>query len=151
MKAFFRYSFTSYQMTHQLLLMYFSLSSTNFHFIQEYLVLIKFRCSIFLFHLCLLQFLSDLQCRFQHLICFEKVDKNVFKAKNVVCREFLAFKYSLFQNKSNDYLYLYIRNLKNSRLKPGFWYKISNLICVGRQRNLYIYCVVEKQVLKVHI
>ena len=33
----------------------------------------------------------------------------------IVCMEFLASKYvyHLFQNKSDDYLYLYIRNLKN--------------------------------------
>ena len=39
----------------------------------------------------------------------------------VVCREFLAFKYvviDFFRNKTEDYLYLYIRNLENSRLKP---------------------------------
>ena len=31
----------------------------------------------------------------------------------VMCREF-------YRNKSDDYLYLYIRNLENSRLKPFF-------------------------------
>ena len=45
----------------------------------------------------------------------------------VVCREFLAF----FKNKSYDYLYLYIRNLENSHLKPVFRYTISISICVG--------------------
>jgi hypothetical protein len=30
----------------------------------------------------------------------------------------------IFQNKSDDYLYLYTRNLENSRLKPVFWYTI---------------------------
>ena len=41
----------------------------------------------------------------------------------VVCREFLTFKYVFivfFLNKSDDYLYLYIRNLENSRLNPIF-------------------------------
>ena len=41
----------------------------------------------------------------------------------VVCREFLAIKYVFivfFRNISDDYLYLYIRNLENSRLKPFF-------------------------------
>ena len=40
---------------------------------------------------------------------------------SVVCMEFLAFKYIFifyFQNKSDDYLYLYIRNLENLCLKP---------------------------------
>ena len=39
----------------------------------------------------------------------------------VVCRGFLASKYVFivfFQNKPDDYLYLYIRNLENSPLKP---------------------------------
>ena len=38
----------------------------------------------------------------------------------VVCREFFAFKYVVivfFRNKTDDYSYLYIRNLENSRLK----------------------------------
>ena len=37
---------------------------------------------------------------------------------SVVCRKFLAFKYIFlffFRNKSDDYSYLYIRNLENSR------------------------------------
>ena len=48
-------------------------------------------------------------------------------------REFLVFKYAFivsFEKKSDDYLYLYIRNLENSRLKPVFWYSISFCICV---------------------
>ena len=53
----------------------------------------------------------------------------------VVCREFLAYNYVsivFFQNKSDDYSYLYIRNLENLHLKPGFPYTISICICVGR-------------------
>ena len=50
---------------------------------------------------------------------FEKDDKYVLKARNsfVVCREFLAFNVFIFfsLSKSDDYLYLYIRNLENSR------------------------------------
>ena len=42
----------------------------------------------------------------------------------------------VFRNKSDDYLYLYIRNLENQRLKPVFRYKISIFICVGRKRML---------------
>ena len=45
----------------------------------------------------------------------------------VACREFLAFNYVVivfFSKKTDDYLYLYIRNLENSRLKPFFRYKI---------------------------
>ena len=65
----------------------------------------------------------------------------------VVCREFLVFEYLyilFFQNKSDDYLYLYIRNLENSRLKPVFRFTTSICICVGRKRILNGYCVVEK-------
>ena len=55
---------------------------------------------------------------------FEKKMLNTYlKLENrVVGREFTAFKYVfiVFRNKSDDYLYLYIRNLKNSRLKPVF-------------------------------
>ena len=42
----------------------------------------------------------------------------------VVCKEFLAFKYVLFQKKSDDYLYLYIKNLENSRLK---WFSLHKI------------------------
>ena len=51
-------------------------------------------------------------------------DKNTYLKleTRVVCWKFLAFKYVfiVFQNKSDDYLCLYIRNLENSRLKPFF-------------------------------
>ena len=53
----------------------------------------------------------------------------------VACREFLALKYVVivfFRNKTDDYLYLYIRNLEYSRLKPVFRYAIFICICVGR-------------------
>ena len=36
----------------------------------------------------------------------------------VMSDEFLAFQY--FRNKSEDYLYLYIKNLKTPNLKPCF-------------------------------
>ena len=69
-----------------------------------------------------------------------------------MCEEFLAFKYVFCCcNKSDDYLYLYIINLENSRLKPDFRYTISIYICVSRYRILNGYCVVEKQVLNVSI
>ena len=58
---------------------------------------------------------------------------------------------SFFLNKTDDYLYLFIRNLENSRLKPFFRYTIFIYICVCRQRILNRYCVVEKQVLNVRI
>ena len=48
---------------------------------------------------------------------FEKDYKYVFKLEiRVRCSEFLAFKYVFlfFRNRSDDYLYLYMRNLKNS-------------------------------------
>ena len=79
---------------------------------------------------------------------FFKNDKNVFKAKiRVVGRAFLAFKYVLivlfFRYTSDDYLYLYIRNLENSRLKPIFRYQIS--ICTQwilcSQKNCFKWCV----------
>ena len=40
--------------------------------------------------------------------------------------------YIFFRNKTDDYLYLYIRYLENSRLKPFFWYAIFICIYVGR-------------------
>ena len=67
-------------------------------------------------------------------ISFEKDDKYVFIA--AACREFFSFKIHsyrfFFQNRTDDYLYLYIRNLENSRLKPVFRYTIIICICVGR-------------------
>ena len=55
----------------------------------------------------------------------EKDDKCVFKARNsCACKEFLA-------NKTDDYLYLYIRNLEILRLKPIFRYTISICICLS--------------------
>ena len=68
---------------------------------------------------------------------FLKVDKFVFKARNQPLNMHLSF---FFSQKSNDHLYLYIRNLENSRSKPFFWYTIS--IC--RQKILNGYRVVEK-------
>ena len=53
--------------------------------------------------------------------------------------------YRLFRNKSDDYLYLYIRNLGNSRIKPGFRYTIPIYICVGRLRIRDGYCEVENR------
>ena len=51
----------------------------------------------------------------------------------VVCMEFFAFKYVFFlKNKSDKYLYLYIKNLKNLCLKPVFWFTIFICICVVR-------------------
>ena len=55
---------------------------------------------------------------------------------HVVCREFLAFRYIFihFFNKSDDYLYLYNRNLENSCLKPVFRYTMTILfVFVGRE------------------
>ena len=49
--------------------------------------------------------------------------------------EFLAFKYLVivfFRNKKDDFSYLYIRNLENSRLNSVFLYAIFICICVGR-------------------
>ena len=67
---------------------------------------------------------------------FKKTINTYLKLEyRVVCREFLAFKYVVivfFRNKTDDYLYLYIRNLENSRLKPVFRYTIFIYICVGR-------------------
>ena len=74
----------------------------------------------------------------------------------VVCREYLGFKYTFiiyvfFLNKLDDYLYLYVRYLENSRLNPVFQYTISICICVSRQRILNRYRADEKQVLNVRI
>ena len=69
-------------------------------------------------------------------VFFQKEHKYVLKLEIcVACREFLAFKNVVivfFRNKTDDYLYLYIRNLENSRLKPVFRYTIFICICVGR-------------------
>ena len=47
-----------------------------------------------------------------------KNNKYVFKTKiRIVCVEFLAYISFIFRNKSDDYFYLYIRNLENIRLK----------------------------------
>ena len=51
------------------------------------------------------------KCTFQHLICFEKDDKYVSKARNSFA--FLAFKYVGIYRPIRikyDYLYLYIKN-----------------------------------------
>ena len=56
-------------------------------------------------------------------ICFfsskKTINTNLKLEIRFVCREFLTFKYLLkyffFRNKSDDYFYLYIRNLLNSR------------------------------------
>ena len=67
---------------------------------------------------------------FYHKICFEKDNKYVLG------REFLAFKtfLSSFLNESDDYLYLYIINLKNSRLNLffGIQYPIE-FVWTGRE------------------
>ena len=57
----------------------------------------------------------------------------------VACREFLAFKYVVivfFRNKTDDYSYLYIRNLENSHLKPRFMENFL-LYNVGIHRNFH--------------
>ena len=53
---------------------------------------------------------------------FEKDDKCVFKARISCCVNFQPLnKYLLFfRDKPNNYLYLYIRNIENSRFKPVF-------------------------------
>ena len=83
------------------------------------------------------------KCTFYHLIFFCKKTINTYLKLEIrdVCRECLAFKYVFivfFQNKSDDHLYLYIRNLKNSRLKPVFQYTISICICVGSEKILIV-------------
>ena len=48
---------------------------------------------------------------------FEKDDKYTFKARSSCVWKFLAVKYvfiGFFRNRSDDYLYLYIRNLENT-------------------------------------
>ena len=64
----------------------------------------------------------------------KKDDKYVFKARNACCFWYGVFSlYRFFQtNQMSINLYLYIRNLENSRLKPVFRYIISICICVGR-------------------
>ena len=62
-------------------------------------------------------------------------------------RKFLAF----FENKSDDYLYLYIRNLENTRLNSVFRLKISNLVLCGLVENSKWIFVVEKHVINVCI
>ena len=57
----------------------------------------------------------------------------------VACREFLAFKYVVmffFRNKTDYYLYLYIRNLENSRLKPVF----NLYLCLKVEDTNWILC-----------
>ena len=71
-------------------------------------------------------------------VVFPKKKKNIYLKLEirVACREFLAFKYVpsylFFGNKTDDYFYLYMRNLENSRLKPVFRYTIFICIYVGR-------------------
>ena len=69
-------------------------------------------------------------------IFFQKTINMYLKLEiRVACWEFLAFKYVVivfFRNKTDDYLYLYIRNLENLRLKPVFRYTIFICICVGK-------------------
>ena len=57
-----------------------------------------------------------------------KDDKYIFKAKNS-CGVYLSF---FFLNFFDD---LFIGNLQNSRLKPGFRYIIFICICVGVGRG----------------
>ena len=77
-------------------------------------------------------------CNVYFSICFvsKKTINTYLKLEiRVACREFLAFKYVViffFRNKTDDHLYLYIRNLENSRLKSVFRYTIFICICVGR-------------------
>ena len=60
------------------------------------------------------------------------------KAKNLKVKKGLQLIFSheerikcLFRNTSYDCLYLNIRNIENSRLKPGFRYTLSLWICMG--------------------
>ena len=52
---------------------------------------------------------------------------------------------SLLRNKSDDYLFLSVRNLENSSLNPVFRYTISICIYVGMQRilNNHLICFEE--------
>ena len=73
---------------------------------------------------------------------FQKDNKYYLKLEIcVVCREFLAFKYVFIffsRNKSDNYLYLYFRNIKNSRLKLVFRYTIS--ICMVENTKWILCC-----------
>ena len=81
---------------------------------------------------------------------FEIDDKDIFKAKNSCCvQEIFTFKYVFiffFRNKSDDFLYLYIRNFENSCFKPVFvTYTYSFVfVLISKQRILSKYCFVEK-------
>ena len=55
--------------------------------------------------------------------------------------EFSPLYFCLFQKKSDEYLYMYSKNLEKLR----FWYKIAILVCEGRQRTVNVYCMVKKQ------
>ena len=59
----------------------------------------------------------------------------VFKARSQCC---IAFKYVFI-----FFFNLSVRNLENFHLKRVLWYTISICICMGRQRILTGYCVVE--------
>ena len=48
--------------------------------------------------------------------------------------------------KFDEYLNLYNRNLKYKQLKPAFWYKITQWICLLVLKNYNGYFDVEKQV-----
>ena len=67
---------------------------------------------------------------------FKKDNKYIFKARMcVVCREILASKYIFivfFKNKSDDYLFLYIRNLA---FKNGFPVNNIHLYLCGQVDN----------------
>ena len=70
---------------------------------------------------------------------FFEEKENFVKKKYHLKYVFIFF----FQKKLDDYLYLYIRNLENSRLKqPVFRQTISICIYVGRWKILSGYCVV---------
>ena len=75
----------------------------------------------------ILQSLLRQNIMFYHLIFSKKTINTYSKLEiRVVGREFLAFQWYLIVDD------LYIRNLENSRLKPGFRDTISFCICVGR-------------------
>ena len=85
-------------------------------------------------------------CIFKHLPFSKKktIDTYLKQEICVVFREFIVF-----SKQSDDYLYLYIRNLEHSRLKPGFRYTISICICVSRYKIINGYCS-RKTVLNAH-
>ena len=76
---------------------------------------------------------------------FEYDDKYYLKLDIcVVCRKLLTFEYVFIvfvRNKSEDYLYLYIRNLENSRLEPFFSvHNIHLYLCWQVEDTKWILC-----------